>query len=471
MDSISHLWDQSQLGQVDRGNQQSRPIIPLSNLSGQSMVPSRQHLSLPGPERFSPGLISRGNISFDTTGSASTTLSPPSFRNILAHTPNPRRQRTIGPTDPVIDELSHRPLEQEEIDLLTYYRYQIAPRLDLGVGDSYFSVRALHRAEHVPTLYQSILALSSLSYRAGNGTTINDYASHAKQTMLLADEEDRSTATILLAVRDIILTPPRYWQVRLATLQRNPSLTYSRLLEGHWHVMARLTLAAHLAGSPLSEPVDLSFIFQGATPVLPGQLLTHKQQLRQSFSNLARALTVSSNELNKARNTRRLPFTAAWQSCWSDNQLWYAARNEEMQQILEMENFETSPAKGPGAPFPIVIFSNTCALVATLVHHLTALYLLHNKPRLTRPVAEIGSSNSAVWHAQRVVGIVAAFMEAEILDPFVVAAVLYAAKRLSHASQLAVVVNILRRASQSTGIPLQDEINNLETTHHTTDVS
>lgn len=367
--------------------------------------------------------------------------------------------------------------ERYELDLLTYYRYQIAPRLDLGVGGSYFGVRVLLRAERSPQLYYAILALSSCqraatdpSYQKEDETQLNHYRLKAQEDVQPQEDEDRRIITVLLALKDLLLASPRSWTDGTAFLHISfGSTDVVNMLEDTWQVSARMKLAASLVGASTSASGNLSFVVQGATPVFLGQRLTHKEQLRQTFSILGRALMMTPSDSN-SRQSLGLPLNSLWQSCWSDNQLWYSARNGEMQQVFEVDQAGILPTQQQvvHTPFPIIVFSNTCALMANLVHHLAALYLLHHKPRLTKALAEAGSSTSPVWHAQRLVGIVTSFDEAEVLDALVVAAILYASRRLSHPAQLAMVVSILRKASATTGLKLEEEIQNVESAYRMT---
>lgn len=385
-------------------------------------------------------------------------------------------------------ELSRRPesgstgssssQERYEIDLLTYFRYQIAPRLDLGVGDSYYGVRVPHRAEHCPQLYHSILALSCAqravvepSHGEEDKTMTRNYSLRAHETTSHVEDEDSWTIAVLLTLLGMIQTPPRLWGEKIAHLT-SINVPEAMMLEGHWHMMARLLLATRLVGSSASTPVNLSLVIQGVPSHFSAQRVTHKQQLQQALSNLGRALMISPID-SQPRQAHLLPFNALWQSCWSDNQLWYSARNEEMRQIFEMEDDDVDRLLQPQqktnrSPFPVIMFSNSCALLANLVHHLTALYLLQHKPRLIKAVAEIGSSSSPVWHLQRLIGIVASFNEADVLGHLVVAAVIYAARRLSHPAQLTVVVEILRKAEQTTAMQLEEEIQNAQAAYNVT---
>jgi hypothetical protein len=370
-------------------------------------------------------------------------------------------------------ESTPRLIEQLELELLTLYRYQIATRLDLGVGDQYFGVRALTRALSNVALYQSILALASChriysgsQYSQENEIDGGNYVANAMASISMADHEDRSTISILLTLRDFHRSPPRLWAEQMSATLGNTNLVLDESADSQWQLIARLALAARLMATPTSHAVDLSFVFQRTSPMLPSQVSTHKQQLRLALSNLAHALAIPKTDADARQTTGRPPLLSTWQSCWSENQLWYSARREEMQQILEVEEFDSRMLTQVTKPsFPIVLFSNACAIVANLAHHLTALLLLHFKPRAIRPIAETGSSISPVWHAQRLIGMVAAFNQPDIFDPLVIAGLIYAARKLSHPSQITIVVDILKKATQVTGMELQEEIEKLTTAH------
>jgi hypothetical protein len=361
--------------------------------------------------------------------------------------------------------------ESLELVLLTSYRYEIAPRLDLGVGEPYFGVRALNRSQSDLALYHSILSLASCQRRPPGSNypqhidlDAGDHAAKAAAAASMADREDRLTISILLTLREFYKTPPRLWAERMEATFGNTSIALNEPNDAQWQLMARLAVAAQLMASPTSQAVDLSFVFQAANPMLSSQGLTHKQQLRQAISNLARALLIPKTDADARQTVSRLPLISTWQSCWAENQLWYSARREEMQQILEVEEFDSRLSTDVTvSPFPTILFSNVCALVANVAHHLTALLLLHIKPRAIKALAEIGSSTSPVWHAQRLIGIVATFVEPDIFDPLVIAGLLYAARKLSHPSQIQAVVDILKKAKGVTGMELQEEIEKLET--------
>ena len=108
------------------------------------------------------------------------------------------------------------------------------------------------------------------------------------------------------------------------------------------------------------------------------------------------------------------------------------------------------------------IFSSACAVVANVAHHMAAMILLQNKPRLAKATAEHNSSCSPLWHAQRILGIIASAAEAEIWDTFLVAGLVYTARRLSHSKQIQEAADVLKRLSSISGLRLASAIEQLD---------
>ncbi|KIW15137.1 hypothetical protein PV08_05182 [Exophiala spinifera] len=356
-----------------------------------------------------------------------------------------------------------------ELDLLTFYRYEIAARLDLGVGRLYFGVHVLTRALSEVSLYQSILALAR-AYAGnksplGKGTGEEDDAAQANRAALVADPEDSAAIFTILTLRKLHDAPPCVWHECMTNALETTHISLDQCVDEQWQLLARLALAASLTAPSASQSIRLSFILQRATPIIPDQVLTQHQQLQQALVNLARALVITRRDTGARLSAGRLPLISSWQSCWSDNQLWYSARREDMKQILEVGEFDPrlSVANNTQVPFPILAFSNLCSLVGNLTHHLTALLLLQFKPRAIRALPEQGSSTSPIWHAQRMIGMVVSVHERDVFDPLVIAGLVYAARRLSHPSQTTVVVNILKKVMERTGMQLQGEVEKLDT--------
>lgn len=107
--------------------------------------------------------------------------------------------------------------DQYELDLLCHYRYCIAPWIDIGDYALPFSIDALSRSVDSLILRFAILALAATHrHRSQRNDDLDhekglEYANRAIQLM----ENDRSvhiaTASIILCLRDIILSSPARW--------------------------------------------------------------------------------------------------------------------------------------------------------------------------------------------------------------------------------------------------------------------
>lgn len=158
-----------------------------------------------------------------------------------------------------------------------------------------------------------------------------------------------------------------------------------------------------------------------------------------------------------------MPLTSAWSICWSEAQLWYAMRSEDLHPLFQSFGSQVDVFENDtGAAIPDLMFSSALALVANAAHHLTALLLLQQKPRVLQAVAESGSSTSPSWHALRLLGIAAAATHLGTWDPLIATTVVKAAQKLSHPSQLAAASRILQRICAISGMQFAAEIRTLE---------
>lgn len=363
--------------------------------------------------------------------------------------------------------------QQDEIDLLIHYRYNVAPNLDLGVGSLWFGIQLPLRAVDCEGLSYAIMALAATHRAQGsqpNEEGVADVASHYRQ---LAESlkhmniaEDYTASIVLLAWQRLLESPPETW-LRLAQgMMADINAAGGYINTELWRLLARVVISSTLL-SPSSSP-SLHLPSPGAPHNLQVWTGTFSQssteQLGQSLQLLHRSLNFLPSRLEKHRKTR-FPLLSAWQSCWSDTQIWYAVRTQEMHPILEIPITEAGVLPGQGSDFaPAVVFSNSSSLLSNITHHLTCILLLQNKPRLARPVAETESSISPIWHALRIIGIVANASEMAAWDPAVVAAIVVAGQMFSHDTQKAFAADLLRRCSRSTGMRLLSQIQKLDPT-------
>lgn len=152
-------------------------------------------------------------------------------------------------------------------------------------------------------------------------------------------------------------------------------------------------------------------------------------------------------------------YTPLWSTLWTENQRWYAERPIELQQIYQIRGVDVSRIDSDSASqFPILVYTSTLALVASVVHHTTSLLLLNHKPRLAKTVALAQSSTSPIWHAQSIAGIAASNDFPEQWDPTFIAGLFLAAGSMSHVSQQSALIETFGRITAATGMNFDRKI-------------
>ena len=351
--------------------------------------------------------------------------------------------------------------EQYEMELLTFYRYHVAPILDLGLGSLSFGIRTVLIATRREPIYNAVLALAS-SRRAAMSPdmrTVDEATSVSSAHFASQDANDlhgldSAMAPLLLVCRALLMTPVDSWAVRSPELAHMALPTH--MSAEQWSLLARLHLAAVLATAGASKDAD-------SLPAHDLQVYGQPEPTRQLCRAL-RTLEQSLFYLKPEDQPTGPPASSpvqAWLLHWQAAQDWYQNRSEDMQQLFELSDEEV-PASGIELNFPCVVFSSACAVVANVAHHVAALTLLSHKPRLAKATAERSSSASPLWHAQRIMGIVASAAESETWDFFLVAAFVHTSQKLSHSKQIQEAARVLRHLSRLSGLHLGSTIERLE---------
>ena len=344
----------------------------------------------------------------------------------------------------------------------------MAPILDLGTGRLFYGIEALLHATRCKAIHNAVLALACLHSSAvrkqpDNAAIEESYAyeQESSQQLSFASSYDRMTALILLAWRNLILLAPRYWQDGLPDLNLEIASSNDRLPAEHSLMILRLSLVVALM-KPNGEAAQRyqSQLFNDDPNTPPTQ--THLRRALMILDRTIETTNGSGTSHSVAGNTS----ATIWTGCWKETQAWCRGRSDDMQPILEtMSSGSLERRQEPETSFPAVVFSNATASVANIIHHLSAMILLKQKPRLIRPVADEGSSTSPLWHALRIIGIAATVAEEDTWDPLVPAAVIRAARILSHESQLAIVEKILHNVTRLNGMNFEGEIEGLRKEH------
>jgi hypothetical protein len=146
-----------------------------------------------------------------------------------------------------------------------------------------------------------------------------------------------------------------------------------------------------------------------------------------------------------------------WFELWSRCMSWFQDRPRKMRPVLE------SPDEDPHdkQPFSIDVFTSATALQANLVMHMSAVFLLSQKPRLTNATSTFQRLGSRSWHIQKIARMLVGNHFNEQWDPIVIAALLFIAKEMSHASQQEALLSCFNEILNTTQIPVEKDVADL----------
>ena len=371
------------------------------------------------------------------------------------------------------DEIDILPQEAQatddtDLELVVHYRYDVAPSLDLGIGSLFFGIAVPIEATNNKALSHAMLALSAMRKpEVESSAKAVDHMKLAGNYISTSANADPAALALLGWCRSLELQPESWLDAIRPTLLQCQSSTPVR--SEVWQVLARLAISALLFSQGPANDLVLP-AFDHCEPWQNwNSLLVQSPHVQhcQSLSLLLRCLAFLPSQLDQQRKTN-FPLLSAWQACWSEIQVWYSLRTQDIRQILEISsNDHADPVSQDSAGHPTVIFSNACALHSNVCHHLAAVILLQNKPRLARPIAEAESSISIIWHALRIVGIIAHSSDSACWDGVVAAALTAAAQVVSHDVQRHHIVQSLRQVGRATGLNLDTVASQLEGVRHT----
>ncbi|KAJ9144576.1 C6 zinc finger domain-containing protein [Pleurostoma richardsiae] len=154
-------------------------------------------------------------------------------------------------------------------------------------------------------------------------------------------------------------------------------------------------------------------------------------------------------ELGETNGCDSEVFAVRWQGLWDDLQVWLDERPPEM---LPAQTLETRP-------FPQILFAHWAAISSSQLYHTACILLLNMMPRSV-PAPE-GLAGSATWHARRVCGISLTNPHEGCLNN-AVQPLWVAGKLLSHRSEHALVVKLIRNIEAMTGWAASWRIADLE---------
>ncbi|RFU36211.1 hypothetical protein B7463_g81, partial [Scytalidium lignicola] len=411
--------------------------------------------------------------------------SPISERNSIQYAPS--SQDTISyqlggtatPSRDITQEATSSLTKEElEIRLLRFYRYNVAPWLDLGDLEQPLGMDVLQVFKQSTIVQQAVLEVSArkqlfssdLEAESYDSTKIINQGRWTPQETPSPYDISELAAHWLLALTDFISSQPREWRTivssNLSILQGlNMQYLDSKISRAMYWLWLRMDLASALisARQPVLLLEDPDQIFDTNRSL--------ENHFRRSLFLLHCALSISFHRdedtaIHDADTSstfisslKCLSVLERWKVVWLENQKWFTQRPPELQHVLNIQGSEIdSGGIFDDCFFPLILFTTPLALMANISHHITCLILLTHRPRLVRPSSERTSSVSAVWHAQHIAGIATNNVFPEVLDPLLLAGLLIAARRMSHASQQIAIIETLHRLHQLGGLHVDSEI-------------
>ncbi|KAB8260722.1 hypothetical protein BDV32DRAFT_149158 [Aspergillus pseudonomiae] len=372
----------------------------------------------------------------------------------------------------------------DEIGLLRYFRYHLAPWIDLGDPDCGFEIQALLLAKTERPLLAAIMALA-LSHASlqrhsntiGVSATLQD---EAERGLVHADDPIKSMGQALLMLHDFFFSCPRQWRDFLRARTRGlSSLDFANTPQGvlnqpWWLLHSRIDLAAGIisAKAPLMS-YRSQLLPDGPFPVVPQQrpskwvflsvLLLLADTLSLVFGP-ADTLSPSTERGGQlaVHTLLQTDFTSRWTSLWTNCQEWYHNRHVEMRPVLDIRGVEADEINaGNCSSCPILIYTSPLALLANTIYHISSFLLLIHKPRLLKTIAGPRRFASRIWHAQAITGIATSNEFKEQWDPILIASLLTIAPEMTHTSQQSILLDLLGSIATATGIKLDSEIDSL----------
>ncbi|KAF7631507.1 hypothetical protein F9C07_1181719 [Aspergillus flavus] len=372
----------------------------------------------------------------------------------------------------------------DEIGLLRYFRYHLAPWIDVGDPECGFEIHALLLAKTSRPLLAAIMALAlthSSLQQNNNAIGVNvTLQQEAERGLAHADDPIKSMGQALLMLHDFLFSHPRQWRDFLRARTRGLStLDFARTPQGvlnqpWWLLHSRIDLAAGIisAKAPLMS-YRSQLLLDGPFPLVPQQRPAKWVFLRVLFL-LADTLSLlfspsdtlsSSSERGGQLAVHTLlqtDFTSRWTSIWTSCHEWYHTRHVEMRPILDISGVEADEINsGNCSSFPILIYTSALALLANTIYHISSFLLLIHKPRLLKTLPGPKRFISRIWHAQAIAGIATSNEFKEQWDPILIASLLTVAPEMTHKSQQSILLNLLGSITTVTGIKLDSEIDDL----------
>ncbi|KAM3434431.1 hypothetical protein NHJ13734_006001 [Beauveria thailandica] len=321
-------------------------------------------------------------------------------------------------------------VSQRDIALLRQFRYRTAPWLEAGDPNSRFGVVMMRMAQEHELIRVLITQLAS-SHLLGR---FNKPHTQEAQTRLDACPELEPVADALIHLTETLSAGPLAW--RKFRFQHGTCTNIEEPLRTLMQQLSRIAYnwaLYHLTSC-------LHFVYRS----------------NAASTKAARACSSSPGAVLIFEDP------TDWQTLWLRIQAWYDARPVGFQSLVDVGSIERSQIDPMNAAsFPIHLFSSAIAVQAATFYHITALLLLHHKPRLFSIPGRRQHLTSANWHARAIAGIITSNEFPEQWDPIVIASALHIAKDITHSAQQQAMLACFQKITSQAGIPLGEEAQQL----------
>ncbi|KIW04687.1 uncharacterized protein PV09_04421 [Verruconis gallopava] len=381
-----------------------------------------------------------------------------------------------SPTQPTIHQdltsLYLPPLRT--LELLKYFRYEIAPMLDMMDRDQTFGlvVPRLAMVSH-PVLLVLLMLSSSSSIRGVESSKAGSSEEELKMLAIIYDtkqgEESNTRHALVASVLYILLGFISDFSsaCRNGVLQTSSPWNPSDLVE--FSRPGRLETSLYFLSLRLELSVCLMRSEAPRLPLIPLSTINHLPQksdtvLPYAYQGLlmcAEVLSLCWGRAEESATMTRLPLATRWYLLFEKLEGWYNLRPGELLPLVELD-----PGQVPGSVdrhFPTISFSTAAGVFANQMHHTAMFLLLLHKPRNLR-LQSTPWHTSPLWHSERVCGIALNNNRRESWDPCLLSSLLLVARRMTHESQQRALSEGFARIQNLTGFQISETVEALRST-------
>lgn len=382
--------------------------------------------------------------------------------------------------------------EDRDVELLRYYRYHVAPWLDMLDLNQHLGLHLPAIGSESPSTIHALYALSARHRELSSGVPeVAQFESDRYYNMSKwgagaiesAERPDTLEARIIRLLVDLISAPLSSWTRQLGANSALIAPLYAYAFNAglpaslFWCIL-RFDLAAALVNETLMA-INLEFVlsqnrFLDGLPNVAHELGPTDNLDPNCVDQYAlRALCLYGMAIGILQNyrqqeageecpdrTRPQDLIARWESTWTTLSSWYTGRHKFVRPLLELSL--SAGEDGEPNAFPTIIFTTAAAALANLAYHTAAMIMLDCKPKTLKIPGQHSPVASLHWHAQRTCAIAVGNESFQNWDPCMIACVLHAARKMTHRDHQTAVLETLKRGRETTGWKIDDELHKLQ---------